>query len=54
LASIAAIEGHAPAAGCMLALSCDYRIMSETEDKHAPTIALLSSTDSERDFIGCC
>lgn len=40
LASIAAIEGHAPAAGCMLALSCDYRIMSETEDKHAPTIGL--------------
>ena len=28
LACIAAIDGHAPAAGCMLALSCDYRIMS--------------------------
>jgi 3,2-trans-enoyl-CoA isomerase len=28
LATIAAMNGHAPAAGCMLALSCDYRIMS--------------------------
>lgn len=31
LACVAAIEGHAPAAGCMLALCCDYRIMSESE-----------------------
>ena len=29
LATIAAMNGHAPAAGCMLALSCDYRIMSK-------------------------
>jgi len=28
LAIIGAIEGHAPAAGCMLAMTCDYRIMS--------------------------
>ena len=28
LACIAAMKGHAPAAGCMLALSCDYRILS--------------------------
>eukprot|EP00123_Amoebidium_parasiticum_P001501 comp12607_c0_seq1/m.7643 comp12607_c0_seq1/g.7643 ORF comp12607_c0_seq1/g.7643 comp12607_c0_seq1/m.7643 type:complete len:288 (-) comp12607_c0_seq1:549-1412(-) len=26
---IAAINGHAPAGGCMLALTCDYRIMAE-------------------------
>jgi len=31
--TIAAIQGHAPAAGCMLALSCDYRIMSSTKAK---------------------
>jgi 3,2-trans-enoyl-CoA isomerase len=30
LACIAAMEGHAPAAGCMLALSCDVRIMQDT------------------------
>lgn len=29
--SIAAIGGHSPAGGCVLALCCDYRIMSEGE-----------------------
>ncbi|GKY94117.1 hypothetical protein MPSEU_000377800 [Mayamaea pseudoterrestris] len=33
LACVAAIEGHAPAAGCMLALSCDYRIMGNSVGK---------------------
>jgi 3,2-trans-enoyl-CoA isomerase len=28
LAIVAAIQGHAPAAGCFLAMACDYRIMS--------------------------
>ena len=28
VATVAAIEGHAPAGGCLLALSCDYRVMS--------------------------
>ena len=43
LASIAAIEGHAPAAGCMLTLCCDYRIMAETDTKIKPTIGLNES-----------
>jgi 3,2-trans-enoyl-CoA isomerase len=43
LACIAAMQGHAPAAGCMLAMSCDYRIMAETTEKHRPTIGLNES-----------
>ena len=27
LATVVVIQGHAPAAGCLLALMCDYRIM---------------------------
>tara|TARA_B110001452_G_scaffold111518_1_gene92439 strand:- start:1566 stop:2429 length:864 start_codon:yes stop_codon:yes gene_type:complete len=29
LATVASISGHAPAGGCILALSCDYRVMVE-------------------------
>lgn len=40
LATVAAMQGHAPAAGCLLALMCDYRVMSAGDDKHVPTIGL--------------
>lgn len=29
LATVAAIEGHAPAGGCFLSICCDYRVMSQ-------------------------
>ena len=29
LATVAAISGHAPAGGCLLALACDYRVLVE-------------------------
>ena len=46
LATVAAIQGHAPAAGCFLAMSCDYRVMSagdtnsDIKKKHVATIGL--------------
>ncbi|XP_038064589.1 enoyl-CoA delta isomerase 1, mitochondrial-like [Patiria miniata] len=29
LATVAAVNGHSPAGGCLMAMSCDYRIMAE-------------------------
>ena len=31
VATVAALEGHSPAGGCMLAMSCDWRVMSLTD-----------------------
>lgn len=33
---VAAIGGHAPAGGCVLALCCDYRVMARSEDPSKP------------------
>ncbi|HEY5802549.1 MAG TPA: enoyl-CoA hydratase/isomerase family protein [Lysobacter sp.] len=33
---VAAITGHAPAGGCVLALCCDYRVMARSEDPAKP------------------
>ena len=30
---IAAVNGHAPAGGCVMALCCDYRVMAEGEHR---------------------
>lgn len=40
LATVAAIEGHAPAGGCMLSMASDYRIMGAGEGKNIPRIGL--------------
>jgi enoyl-CoA hydratase/carnithine racemase len=33
---VAAIAGHAPAGGCVLALCCDYRVMARSADPEKP------------------
>ena len=33
---VAAMAGHAPAGGCVLALCCDYRIMARSDDASRP------------------
>lgn len=33
---VAALTGHAPAGGCVLALCCDYRVMAKSEDPARP------------------
>lgn len=35
---VAALTGHAPAGGCVLALCCDYRILARSPDPAAPTV----------------
>ncbi len=44
LATVACLHGHAPAAGCFLAMACDYRVMYAGGDvngrKHVPSIGL--------------
>jgi enoyl-CoA hydratase/carnithine racemase len=41
---VAAINGHAPAGGCVLALCCDYRIMAESPDSSRPLRIGLNET----------
>ena len=33
---VAALTGHAPAGGCVLALCCDYRVMAKSDDPAKP------------------
>jgi len=35
---VAALTGHAPAGGCVLALCCDYRLMASSPDPARPTV----------------
>jgi enoyl-CoA hydratase/carnithine racemase len=41
---VAAISGHAPAGGCVLALCCDYRIMARSVDPARPFAIGLNET----------
>lgn len=41
---VAAITGHAPAGGCVLALCCDYRVMARSADPQRPFAIGLNET----------
>ena len=41
---VAALTGHAPAGGCVLALCCDYRIMARSPDPSRPFAIGLNET----------
>jgi len=41
---VAAITGHAPAGGCVLALCCDYRVMARSVDPERPFAIGLNET----------
>lgn len=40
----AAITGHAPAGGCVMALCCDYRVMARSDDPAKPFLIGLNET----------
>jgi enoyl-CoA hydratase/carnithine racemase len=41
---VAAITGHAPAGGCVLALCCDYRVMARAPDPQKPYVIGMNET----------
>ncbi len=41
---VAALTGHAPAGGCVLALCCDYRVMARSVDPSKPYVIGLNET----------
>ena len=41
---VAALTGHSPAGGCVLALCCDYRIMARSPDPTRPYVIGLNET----------
>lgn len=42
---VAALTGHAPAGGCVLALCCDYRVMASSADPARPFAIGLNETE---------
>jgi len=41
---VAALTGHSPAGGCVLALCCDHRVMARSEDPRKPYVIGLNET----------